>query len=135
MSSQSESSFWKTLKWHIEKSGYDVVLTRIENSQTPGIPDLLFCDRKRNLHLIELKVATGWKPKLSPFQISFAVRHQAARAWVLIQKWQKDENEIYLYRADQVMKLMEKGMKEVKPKEVFTLPVGLERFLIALEDF
>tara|TARA_Y100000356_G_C11189780_1_gene251489 strand:- start:332 stop:589 length:258 start_codon:yes stop_codon:yes gene_type:complete len=85
--------------------------------------------------LIELKVATGWKPKLSPFQISFAVRHQAARAWVLIQKWQKDENEIYLYRADQVMKLMEKGMKGVKPKEVFTLPVGLERFLIALEDF
>jgi len=133
-SSQSESSFWKTLKWHIEKSGADVVLTRIENSQTPGIPDLLLCDAKRNLHLIELKVTTGWKAKLSPFQISFAVRHQNANVWTLIYRSHPDDPQIYLYKANQVMRLMEKGMSKVTPKLVFTLPTGLPDFFKVLEE-
>ena len=132
--SQNESKFWKTLKWHIEKSGVDVVLTRIENSQTPGIPDLLFCDTKRNLHLIELKVTSGWQAKLSPFQISFAVRHQNANVWTLIYRSHPENPQIYLYKADQVMRLMEKGMAKVTPKIIFTLPSGLDEFLKVLED-
>ena len=87
MSKRTESNFWKTLKSNIEKIDSEVVLTRIENSQTPGIPDLLLMDRNKRLHMIELKVAKGNQVNLSPFQVSFAVRHQGSNCWVLVQRW------------------------------------------------
>lgn len=133
--SQNESKFWKTLKWHIEKSGADVVLTRIENSQTPGIPDLLFCDTKRNLHLIELKVTSGWQAKLSPFQISFAVRHRGAKVWTLVQQNLAADPEIHLYSSDQTLRLVERGMKKTTPYLTFTLPSGIDNFLKAIEGY
>ena len=134
MSNQSESKFWKTLKWHIEKSGANVVLTRIENSQTPGIPDLLLCDEKKRLHLIELKVLRGNKVLLSPFQVSFATRHMGSKVWLLAQKWVKDTTELYLYRSERVLRVADKGVAEVKPDLLFTLPLDVDKFLKFLAD-
>jgi len=39
-----------------------------------------------------------------------------------------------LYKANQVMRLMEKGMSKVTPKLVFTLPTGLPDFFKVLEE-
>jgi len=117
MSKQTESNFWKTLKSNIEKLDSDVVLTRIENSQTPGIPDLLLMDREKRLHMIELKVAKGNQVNLSPFQVSFAVRHRGSNCWVLVQRWRPSgrDPECLLYSSDQVMDVSSRGMKEVVP--------------------
>ena len=60
------------------KARNDVILTRIENASTPGIPDILLCDEKNNFHLIELKVSKGNVVKLSPHQVAFAVKHSEA---------------------------------------------------------
>ena len=82
--SQNESKFWKKLKSRIESSQYELTATRIENSQTPGIPDLLLLDHKKNLHLIELKVTQNARVNISPFQVSFATRHKGSRVWLLV---------------------------------------------------
>ena len=76
--SQNESKFWKKLKSRIDSSKYELTATRIENSQTLGIPDLLLLDHKKNLHLIELKVTQNARVNISPFQVSFATRHKGA---------------------------------------------------------
>jgi hypothetical protein len=118
MSKRTESNFWKTLKSNIEKIDSEVVLTRIENSQTPGIPDLLLMDRNKRLHMIELKVAKGNQVNLSPFQVSFAVRHQGSNCWVLVQRWRPADTqpECLLYSADQVMDVSWNGMNKTTPR-------------------
>lgn len=128
MSKRTESNFWKTLKSNIEKLDSDVVLTRIENSQTPGIPDLLLMDRNKRLHMIELKVAKGNQIKLSPFQVSFAVRHQGSNCWVLVQRWRPSDTqaECLLYSADQVMDVSVNGMHASPPSLTFPCSAGYE---------
>jgi len=126
MSKRTESNFWKALKANIEKLDSDVVLTRIENSQTPGIPDLLLMDRNKRLHMIELKVAKGNQVNLSPFQVSFAVRHQGSNCWVLVQRWRLADTqpECLLYSADQVMDVSVNGMHKSPPRLTFPCSGG-----------
>ena len=128
MSKRTESNFWKTLKSNIEKLDSDVVLTRIENSQTPGIPDLLLMDRNKRLHMIELKVAKGNQIKLSPFQVSFAVRHQGSNCWVLVQRCRPSDTQAacLLSSADQVMDVSVNGMHASPPRFRFPCSAGYE---------
>ena len=126
MSKRTESNFWKALKANVEKLDADVVLTRIENSQTPGIPDLLLMDRKKRLHLLELKVAKGNQVNLSPFQVSFAVRHKGSNCWVLVQRWRPADSkpECLLYSSDQVMEVSANGMHRTVPCLTFPCSSG-----------
>ena len=126
MSKRTESNFWKALKANVEKLDADVVLTRIENSQTPGIPDLLLMDRKKRLHLLELKVAKGNQVNLSPFQVSFAVRHKGSNCWVLVQRWRPADSkpECLLYSSDQVMEVSANGMHRTVPCLTFSCSDG-----------
>jgi len=131
---QTESGFWKRLKKRLESSYEQPVVTRVENSSTPGIPDLILCDSKKNIHLIELKVTKGNKVNISPHQVSFATRHHSARVWMLIEKQSTDQNQCYLYRSNSVMKLAELGIKEVQPDLIFDLAQDAETFLCWLKN-
>lgn len=129
----NESSFWKRLKKRIE-SEPGLVATRIENSSTPGIPDLLICDRKKNLHLIELKVCLGNKVNLSPHQVSFATRHQCARVWVLAEKQNAPGPACYLYRSNSVLQLASSDIKTTAPDLIFDLKTDFKNFICWLEN-
>ena len=131
---QTESGFWKRLKKRLESSYEQPVVTRVENSSTPGIPDLILCDSKKNIHLIELKVTKGNKVNISPHQVSFATRHNSARVWMLIEKQSTEKNQCYLYRSNSVMKLAELGIKEVQPDLIFDLALDTETFLCWLKN-
>ena len=126
---QTESNFWKRLKKRIDTSYECPTVTRIENSSTPGVPDLLLMDSYKNLHLIELKVCTGNKVNISPHQVSFATRHANARVWLLVEVQKSEGNKCYLYRANSVMKLAEHGLKEVAPDLIFDLVEDFETFI------
>ena len=129
----NESNFWKRLKKRIE-SEPGLVATRIENSSTPGIPDLLICDRKKNLHLIELKVCSGNKVNLSPHQVSFATRHQCSRVWVLAEKQNATGAACYLYRSNSVLQLAASDIKTTAPDLIFDLKTDFKNFLSWLEN-
>ena len=131
---QTESGFWKRLKKRLEASYEQPVVTRVENSSTPGIPDLILCDSKKNIHLIELKVTKGNKVNISPHQVSFATRHHSARVWMLIEKQSTDQNKCYLYRSNSVMKLAELGINAVQPDLIFDLVQDMEIFLCWLKN-
>ena len=126
MSNQTESSFWRQIKTGL--SSTDVVCTRIENSSTQGIPDLLLLDRQSQFHLIELKVAKGNKVLLSPHQVSFATRHKGARSWIVVKK----DDTVHLYRADQAIQVFEDGIR-VAAHGTFTKPVNWADFLTTIE--
>ncbi len=128
MSNQTESSFWKQVKTGL--SNTDVVCTRIENSSTPGVPDLLLLDRQKNFHLLELKVAKGNKVLLSPHQVSFATRHWGANSWIAVKK----DDTVYLYRADQAIEVFEDGLRAVA-HGLFTKPINWAELLTTIENY
>ena len=126
MSNQTESSFWRQIKTGL--SSTDVVCTRIENSSTQGIPDLLLLDRQNQFHLIELKVAKGNKVLLRPHQGSFATRHKDARSWIVVKK----DDTVYLYRAGQAIEVFEDGIR-CPAHGTFTKPIDWSHFLTTIE--
>ena len=126
MSNQTESSFWRQIKTGL--SSTDVVCTRIENSSTQGIPDLLLLDRQNQFHLIELKVAKGNKVLLSPHQVSFATRHKDARSWIVVKK----DDTVYLYRAGQAIEVFEDVIR-CPAHGTFTKPIDWSHFLTTIE--
>ena len=127
--SQNESKFWKKLKSRIESSQDELTATRIENSQTPGIPDLLLLDHKKNLHLIELKVTQTARVNISPFQVSFATRHKGSRVWLLVERQMKEGPLVYLYRANAVQQLAEHNLDTVGPELSFSLKDSFDLFI------
>ena len=127
--SQNESKFWKKLKSRIDSSKYELTATRIENSQTLGIPDLLLLDHKKNLHLIELKVTQNARVNISPFQVSFATRHKGARVWLLVERQMKEGPLVYLYRANAVQRLAEHNLDTVSPELSFSLKASYDLFI------
>ena len=126
MSNQTESSFWKQIKTGLAST--DAICTRIENSSTKGIPDLLLLDRAKDFHLIELKVVKGNKVLLSPHQVSFATRHAGARSWIVAKK----DDTVYLYRSDQAIAVFEDGIR-CPAHGTFTKPIDWSRFLTTIE--
>ena len=126
MSNQTESSFWKQIKTGLAST--DAICTRIENSSTQGIPDLLLLDRQSQFHLIELKVAKGNKVLLSPHQVSFATRHAGARSWIVVKK----DDTVYLYRSDQAIAVFEDGIR-CPAHGTFTKPIDWSHFLTTIE--
>jgi len=69
--------------------------------------------------MIELKIATGRKIKLSPHQVAFHVKHAQQGCPVFILVESKDD--LLLYRGAQAIELLEKGT-ETAPVAFFPGP-------------
>ena len=134
MSQKPESQFWSQLKSGLLKARNDVILTRIENASTPGIPDILLCDEKNNFHLIELKVSKGNVVKLSPHQVAFAVKHSEANVWVLVKKLGKTARDytVFLFKGPQIFDLVRFGLNKTEPSLSLSAPIDYDSLYLAL---
>jgi len=74
-----ESKFWKEVKKNTPKISW----TRLESWISLGVPDLLGYHESCGFFMVELKVATGNKIRLSPHQIMFHTIHPK-RNFILI---------------------------------------------------
>ena len=104
---KKESGFYQEIKTAVNRLPKRVLLTRIENWMTLGIPDLLICDDKNLFHFVELKVTRGNVVKLSANQVSWLTRYENASVWVLV----RTKDEIYLYNGKQAVDLRIKGLQ------------------------
>ena len=104
---KKESGFYQELKTAVNRLPKKILLTRIENWMTLGIPDLLICDDKNLFHFVELKVTRGNVVKLSANQISWLTRYENASTWVLV----RTKDEIYLYSGKQAVDLRIRGLR------------------------
>ena len=104
---KKESGFYQELKTAVNRLPKKILLTRIENWMTLGIPDLLICDDKNLFHFVELKVTRGNVVKLSANQISWLTRYENASTWVLV----RTKEEIYLYSGKQAVDLRIRGLQ------------------------
>ena len=100
-----ETKFWHELKGITPQ----ITWTRIENTSSAGIPDLLGYNSHSFFFTVELKVAKTNKVRLSPHQISFHIRHPK-NTFILV----KTKTDCHLYSGSQVRELFEKGLS-VKP--------------------
>jgi hypothetical protein len=66
-----ESKFWQQVKKNTPKISW----TRLESWISLGVPDLLGYHESCGFFMVELKVATGNKIRLSPHQIMFHTIH------------------------------------------------------------
>ena len=66
-----ESKFWKEVKKNTPKISW----TRLESWASFGVPDLLGYHESCGFFMVELKVSTGNKIRLSPHQIMFHTIH------------------------------------------------------------
>ena len=107
---KKESGFYQELRKAVGRLPKNILLTRIENWMTLGIPDLLICDDKNQFHFVELKVTVGNVVKLSSAQIAWLTRHCRASVWVLV----RTPNVMYLYAGSQAVDLRIKGLR-LKP--------------------
>ena len=104
---KKESGFYQELRKAVGRLPKDILLTRIENWMTLGIPDLMICDDKNQFHFVELKVTSGNVVKLSANQISWLTRYENASTWVLV----RTKDEIYLYSGKQAVDLRIRGLQ------------------------
>jgi len=74
-----ESKFWKEVKKNTPKISW----TRLESWASFGVPDLLGYHESCGFFMVELKVATGNKIRLSPHQIMFHTIH-SKRNFILV---------------------------------------------------
>ena len=72
---KEESKFWKEVKKNTPK----IFWTRLESWASFGVPDLLGYHDCCSFFMVELKVATGNKIRLSPHQILFHTIHPKRR--------------------------------------------------------
>ena len=112
---KSESGFYRQVKSAAQKITPKLLLTRIENSVSGGIPDFLICDGEGKFHFVELKfVKSGNVVNLLPSQVSWLTRHKAGSVWVLVKK-HGDPAECFLYRGGDAVALRMDGLSEVEP--------------------
>ena len=79
MTVKGETRLWKNLKRLLE--GGEYIVSRLESYVTPGFPDCLIYHRMTGFFTVELKlVQPNTKLNVSPFQISWNMRHAKAGA-------------------------------------------------------
>jgi len=108
-----ESVLYRELKQAAKKQKRKLVLTRLETWATAGVPDLLICDDRGLLHMVELKFSSGNVVRLSPHQVSWLTQHKHSSSWVLVKKQSKKDSKpyIFLYKADSAISLSQNGLK------------------------
>jgi len=76
-----ESKFWQQVKKNTPKISW----TRLESWASFGVPDLLGYHESCGFFMVELKVSTGNKIRLSPHQIMFHTIH-SKRNFILVKE-------------------------------------------------
>ena len=112
-----ESALYQQLRAASKRSKRKLILTRIENWASQGIPDLLICDETGKFHFVELKFVKANAVNLSPHQVAWHIRHKHSSCWTIIKKQNKPDSDpvIFLYHAEQAMELKANGLK-TEPK-------------------
>ena len=97
-----ESKFWLELK----NKTPNISWTRIENTSTLGTPDLLGYNKNQHFFTVELKVIKGnSKPRFSPHQISFHVKHPT-NSFIFIKQKTLVASCYKLYTGSQILSLV-----------------------------
>jgi hypothetical protein len=123
VSSSPEARLWSQLRTN-RPTERRFELTRIENSAVPGTPDVMVCDDRGDIHLVELKVCTANAVRLSPHQIAFLTRHAHARAWIIVKRTPRSGTaSVLVYRGADAVALAECGLRGADPVAEFTHPV------------
>jgi len=112
-----ESALYQQLRAASKRSKRKLILTRIENWASQGIPDLLICDETGKFHFVELKFVKANAVNLSPHQVAWHIRHKHSSCWTIIKKQNKPDSDpvLFLYHAEQAMDLKANGLK-TEPK-------------------
>jgi hypothetical protein len=106
-----ESKFWLELK----NKTPNISWTRIENTSALGTPDLLGYNKNQHFFTVELKVIKGnSKPRFSPHQISFHVKH-SKNAFIFIKQKTLVASCYKLYASTSILSLVTCGVKNLTP--------------------
>ena len=108
-----EAGLYQQLKAASKRSNRNLILTRIENWASQGIPDLMICDERGRFHFVELKFCKANAVNLSPHQVAWQIRHKHSSTWTLVKKQNKPDAlpYLFLYHASQALDLKENGLK------------------------
>jgi hypothetical protein len=100
-----EKDLWRELKRFKSK----ICWTRLENRALFGTPDLLGYAPSGHWFLVELKLTSANKVRLSPHQIAFFVRHPK-NSFVLV-AGSPDPKLVRLYPGSRILELVTSGLK------------------------
>ena len=106
-----EKDFYRYLKDNLK----GISLVRIENTALLGTPDIFAINSSYNWFPIELKVIKGnSKPRFSPHQISFHVKH-TKNAFIFIKQKTLVASCYKLYPSTSILTLVSCGVKNLTP--------------------
>ena len=117
-----ETKFWQYWK----KNTPNILWTRLENTSSLGIPDLLGYNKNHFFFTVELKVTKSNKVTFSPHQIAFHVKHPTD-TFILVQT--PDPCAPKLYPGSAVRELAACGLAGPPALELDSWP-ELERLLL-----
>ena len=120
-----EAKFYQYWK----KNTPNIFYTRLENTSSLGTPDALAYNKKGTFFTIEFKVTKrNIKPKFSPHQIAFHVKHPRNSFILVNQQNPLDPWHLKLYTGDQIQELVACGLS------LDASAVGLVACRLLLED-
>ena len=97
--------------------------TRIETAAAPGVPDVMLCDERGRIHLIELKCTSANAVRLSPHQVSFLIRHEHASVWIAVKRdGAKKGKTLFLFPGSEAIGISKRGIAGAEGAE-FRYPV------------
>ena len=106
--------------------------TRIETAAAPGVPDVMLCDERGRIHLIELKCTGANAVRLSPHQVSFMIRHEHASVWLAVKRDGAKGKTLFLFPGSEAIGISKRGIVGGEPRGVFEYPVIWNDFFQAV---
>ena len=97
--------------------------TRIETAAAPGVPDVMLCDERGRIHLIELKCTGANAVRLSPHQVSFMIRHEHASVWIAVKRDGAKGKTLFLFPGTEAIGIARRGIVGGKAHGEFRYPV------------
>ena len=106
----------------LKATSREIQPTRIETVAAPGVPDVMLCDERGRIHLIELKCTAANAVRLAPHQISFLVRHGHASVWIAVKRDGAKGKSLFLFPGSDAIDVAERGIAGAAARE-FRYPV------------
>ena len=108
----------------LKATSREILPTRIETAAAPGVPDVMLCDERGCIHLIELKCTGANAVRLSPHQVSFMIRHEHASVWIAVKRdGAKKGKTLFLFSGSDAIAVAERGIAGAEPHGVLDYPV------------
>ena len=106
----------------LKATSREILPTRIETAAAPGVPDVMLCDERGCIHLIELKCTGANAVRLSPHQVSFMIRHEHASVWIAVKRDGAKGKSRFLFPGSDAIAVAERGIAGAAARE-FRYPV------------